>query len=219
MLDPGAKGDNLADITDAGFSYFINIGESEPRRAFNNIMVAVYTSDSHVRPIAFLAPASFITQSDGNTYFRIPEGAEGSINFQIRRSVGGDVTESGEYATLADYRNDQWPPDGEGGYEAESAREDPMFRSFDTATGRPRHGDDLRLHSESPAKGNAVTVPEELREMYLEATGEEPLDRGCYPSNGARLRVGVDGRRVFPRMRAGLGNGTHPDDIPPVFAP
>ena len=59
----------------------------------------------------------------------------------------------------------------------------------------------------------------QLREKYLEATGEEPLDRGCYPSSGARLRVGVDGRRVFPRMRAGLGNGTHPDDIPPVFAP
>jgi hypothetical protein len=31
--------------------------------------------------------------------------------------------------------------------------------------------------------------------------------------------VGVDGRRVFPRMRAGLGNGTHPDDIPPAFSP
>ena len=154
VLDPGAKGDDLADLTDAGFSYFINIGASEPRQAFNNILVAVYTSDSQLRPIAFLAPASFITQSDGNTYFRIPEGEEGSINFQIR-SVDGDVTESGAYATLADYRNDQWPPDGEGGYEAESAREDPMFRSFDTATGRPRHGDDLRLHSESPAKGNA----------------------------------------------------------------
>jgi hypothetical protein len=219
VLDPGGRGDDLTEITDAGFSYFINIDESEPRRAFNNIMVAVYTSDSDVRPIAFLAPAFFITQSDGNTYFRIPEGAEASINFKIRRTVGGQVAESGDYATLADYRNDQWPPAGEGGYEAESAREDPMFRSFDTATGRPRHGDDLRLHGESPAKGNTVTLPEELQEMYLEATEEEPLDRGCYPSSGARLRVGVDGSRVFPRMRAGLGNGTHPDDVPPVFAP
>ena len=94
-----------------------------------------------------------------------------------------------------------------------------MFRSFDIATGRPRHGDDLRLHSESPAKGRVSTnLPVELRAINLEATGEEPLDRGCYLSTGARLRVGVDGRRVFPRMRAGLGNGTHPDDIPPVFA-
>ena len=45
-----------AAFTDAGFSYFINIGTSEPRRAFNNILVAVYTSDSQLRPIAFLAP-------------------------------------------------------------------------------------------------------------------------------------------------------------------
>ena len=95
-----------------------------------------------------------------------------------------------------------------------------MFRSFDVATGRPRHDDDLRLHSTSPAKGTVSTeLPAELRAMYLEATGEDPLDRGCYPSTGARLRVGVDGRRVFPRTRAGLGGGTHPDDIPPVVAP
>jgi hypothetical protein len=218
VLDPGAKGDDLDDLTRAGFSYYVTIGEnSEPRRAFNNIMVAVYSSAAEIRPIAFLAPASFETQSDGNTFFRIPGGDEGSINFRILRSVDGEVTESGAYATLGDYRNDQWPPDGEGGYEAQSTLEDPMFRAFDTATGRPRHGDDLRLHGESPAKGNVAALPNELRDMYLDATGEEPLDRGCYPPTGARLKVGVDGRRIFPRMRAGLGNGTHPDDIPPVF--
>jgi hypothetical protein len=219
VLDPGAAGADFDDLTDAGFSYFINIGTSLPRRAFDNIMVAVYTSDSHLRPIAFLAPASFSTQSDGNTYFRIPRGPDGSLNFEIRRSADGAVVESGSFRTLADYRNAQWPPAGVGGYEAQSTLEDPMFRSFDTVTGRPRHGDDLRLHGESPAKGAASTeLPEELRAMYREATGEEPLDRGCYPATGARLRVGVDGRRVFPRLRAGLGNGTHPDDIPPVAA-
>jgi len=219
VLDPGTAGADLADITDAGFSYFINIGASEPRRAFNNIMVAVYTSDSHLRPIAFLAPAKFTTESDGNTYFRIPQGAEDSINFEVRRKVAGNLVESRTYRTLADYRIDQWPPAGEDGYEAVSRREDPMFRSFDTAHGRPRHGDDLRLDGDSPAKGNVFSLPDGLGDMYLEDLGEEPLDRGCYPSNGARLRVGVDGRRVFPRIRAGLGNGTHPDDIPPVFAP
>ena len=57
VLDPGAKGDDLDDLTRAGFSYYVTIGEnSEPRRAFNNIMVAVYSSAAEIRPIAFLAP-------------------------------------------------------------------------------------------------------------------------------------------------------------------
>jgi hypothetical protein len=218
VLDPGAKGDNLLDVTDAGYSYFINIGlNSDMRRAFNNILVAVYTSPVHVRPIAFLAPESFSTESDGNIYFRIPAGDPGSINFQVRVKIGDEVEESAGYATLGDYRTDQWPPDGTGGYEQSSVLTDPRFKSFDTATGMPLHGDDFRLRSDSPGKLNVAPLPTDQRQLYADATGEQPLDRGCYPPSGARLKVGVDGRRIFPRMRLGLGNGTHPDDIPPVF--
>jgi hypothetical protein len=217
VLNPGAKGDNPADLTDAGYSYFVNIGpHSKQRRAFNNILVAVYTSDSNVRPIAFLAPASFTTQSDGNTFFRIPLGPAGSINFQMRKKIGDNAEESGAYPTLADYRKDQWPPNGAGGYEEKSVLGDPMFKSFDTAAGQPRRGDDLRLAQGSPAKNCVADMPQDLRDKYLDATGTQPVDRGCYPHTGARLQVGVGGRRIFPFMPPDLGPTTHPDDIPPV---
>jgi hypothetical protein len=217
VLDPGAKGDNPDDLTDAGYSYFVNIGaNSQQRRAFNNILVAVYTSESNVRPIAFLAPAWFVTQSDGNTYFRIPEGEAASINFQMRRKIGDNVVESGVYPTLLAYRKDQWPPNGAGGYEEKSVLGNPMFKAFDTATGRPRRGDDLRLAQGSPAKNDVAAMPEDLRDKYSEATGVQPVDRGCYPHTGARLQVGVGGRRIFPFMPPDLGPTTHPDDIPPV---
>ena len=95
---------------------------------------------------------------------------------------------------------------------------DPGFKSFDTATGRPHRGDDLRLrfHPKSPAKGTAVDMPQELTDMYSDATGTAPTDRGCYPFTGARLQVGVDGRMVFPWIRPHLGPETHPDGVLPV---
>lgn len=37
-----------------------------------------------------------------------------------------------------------------------------------------------------------------LRELYAAATGSSPRDRGCFPGDGSRLRVGVDERRVYP---------------------
>jgi hypothetical protein len=57
-------------------------------------------------------------------------------------------------------------------------------------------------------------MPEDLRDKYSEATGVQPVDRGCYPHTGARLQVGVGGRRIFPFMPPDLGPTTHPDDIP-----
>jgi hypothetical protein len=101
----------------------------------------------------------------------------------------------------------------------------PQFRSFDTATGDRHQGDDLRLQPRpdkfDPATQPwrvAVTMPDSLRELYEEATTTPSEDRGCYPSNGARLAVGVDGRKKFPRSRRPhIGLETHPPiDDPPV---
>ena len=40
---PGGVGEDLAGMVAAGFAHYVNIDEGQPRRAFNNIFVAVYT--------------------------------------------------------------------------------------------------------------------------------------------------------------------------------
>jgi hypothetical protein len=216
VLDPGAKVDNPDGLTDAGYAYFIHPEDSLPRRAFNNILVAVYTDQAHVQPIAFLAPAEFVTQADGNTFFRVPVGAEDSPRFLVRTGTG-DAAVTKKYPTLDAYRRGQWPPDGVGGYEAKSVVGDPLFNRFDT--GLPERRADFRLRPDSPARENLADLPQDLADMYEDATGFPPLHRGCYPHTGARLQVGVDGRKIFPFMRPPLGPPTHPDDPGPIAPP
>jgi hypothetical protein len=211
VLDPGAKVDNPDGLTDAGYAYFIHPEESQPRRAFNNILVAVYTDPARLRPIAFLAPADFATQSDGNTYFRVPAGTENSTRFLVRTGSGNAATEVG-YPSLLAYRRDQWPPNGAGGYEAKSVVGDPLFNKFDSDL--PERRADFRLRPDSPARENLGDLPQKLSDMYGDATGFAPLVRGCYPHSGARLRVGVGSRRVFPFMPPPIGPPTHPDPGP-----
>jgi hypothetical protein len=212
VLDPGAQGDDLDDVNDAGFSYYVTIGKGElPRNALNNIMVAAFTPGA-VKPIAFLAPESFGVETDGNVFFRTPQD-DLRPNFTVRRRIVNP--ESADFADLDAYRSHYWP-DGVGEYEHESVLADPVFKSFDTVTGTPHWHDDLRLRlsPEGPAKGTAVGMPDELNDMYSAALGEEPTDRGCYPSTGARLQVGVDGRRVFPRIGMLPLPGSHPGRHP-----
>jgi hypothetical protein len=225
VLDPGAKGDvDLDDLTRAGFGYYATIGDSEPRHAFNNILVAVYSQAAGIRPIAFLPPDTFECSTDGNTYFRIPEGKADSIKFIVRRKFADSTPpENEDFIDLEAYRKHYWPPaEGQTPYEKEGKLEDPAFKSFDTTQGRPRRQDDLRLRPEtlsqpgSPAKGTAVEMPKLLRDLYFKATGTVSQDRGCYPATGPRLQVGVDGRKMFPRMRPGPDVDTHPDDPPVV---
>lgn len=104
--------------------------------------------------------------------------------------------EARDFVDLAAYRQHYWPPDGIGGYEESSKVEDPRFTSFDSGTGAPHADDDLRLDPTIDTTDPAE-LPANLRSMYVAATGTDPADRGCYPSTGTPLRVGVDGRRVF----------------------
>ena len=126
--------------------------------------------------------------------------------------------EKGFYPDLPDYRQHYWP-DGVDPYEEWGKLENPEFRSFDVATGRPRRSDDFRLDAGSPAKDCVVEMPQVLRDMYKAATGTVSTDRGCYPFTGARLKVGVDGRKVYPRTRPGPVLDTHGDDRPLVARP
>jgi hypothetical protein len=158
-------------------------------------MVAVFTPGA-VKPIAFLAPKAFSTATNGNTFFRIPQG-DSPHQFEVRRRNADVTIEARDFNTLENYREHYWPPAGAGGYELDSTVRDPGFRSFDSGTGAPQDEDDLRLDAATDAPG-AVVLPAILRSMYVAATGPDPADRGCYPSTGTPLRVGVDGRRVFP---------------------
>jgi len=69
--------------------------------------------------------------------------------------------------------------------------------SFDSVNGTSLTDDDLRLDPTIDT-ADAVKLSAKLRSMYVAATGPDPANRGCYPSTGTPLRVGVDGRRVFP---------------------
>lgn len=208
VLDPGAIGDDLTEVVRTAFAYYAGIGLSDPRESLNNIMVAVFTASDHVKAIAHLPPDGF-GPTDGNTYLRIPTLGAGA-NFLVRHTVGQNVIASFDFPTLAKYREQYWP-NSELGYEAGGQVGNPRFKSFDSATGRPHVGDDLRLrhHPKSPAKGTAVPMPQELADMYLDAIGTSSADRGCYPPTGGRLQVGVDGRRVYPWLRPHLGPDTH----------
>jgi hypothetical protein len=227
VLDPGAKGADFGDANRAGFSYYTTIGKGEdPRRAFNNILVAAFTP-GQVKPIAFLAPKSFPCETNGNTFFRIPEG-DIEDNFLVSRRGGPPGTNEGLFlADLEAYHEHYWLDDEAHEYEHDSKLSNPDFRSFNTATGAPRRSDDLRPRRrtpaddpDSPAWRAAVTMPDPLPEFFLAATGTASADRGCFPSTGARFKVGVDGRKVYPRPRPGPVKGTHhPVDDPPVVAP
>ncbi|MGH3505767.1 MAG: hypothetical protein ACRDO2_01035 [Nocardioidaceae bacterium] len=112
------------------------------------------------------------------------------------------------------YRRGQWPPNGVGGYEAKSVVGDPLFNRFDAEADPPQRRSDFRLRPDSPARTNLADLPQELADKYEDATGFKPLVRGCYPHTGARLQVGVDGRKIFPFKRPPLGPPTHGEPGP-----
>ena len=200
VLDPGAKGDVLTDLNDAGFAYYATLGESMSRDAFNNIFVAIYTAAAERRPIAFLPPRTFPCSTDGNTYFRIPAGGDTERRFLVRWRVGDELKESDTFTDLSTYHQRYWPDPDDIPYEAGGLLVDPAFRSFNTSTGVPTGHDDLRLRPDSSSKGSAVPLPEFLSDMFLTAMGAVSADRGCFPDTGARLRVGVNERKVYPPM-------------------
>jgi hypothetical protein len=191
---PGEPDDPDLKMTKAGFTHYSAWDENTPpRRAFNNILVAVYPSSDAklVKPIAFLPNIAFDTESNSNSYDRV--GPDITNAFVVSDPAGGNETNV-EYATLDLYQAAHGPN------EEDSDRHDPRFRSL-APDGAPQPGDDLRLRYRSPAMHAAMTLPGSLRWLDLYVGGIWTLllrDRGCYGSRWRRLRVGVDEQTSFP---------------------
>jgi hypothetical protein len=200
VLDPGGIGKD--DLTRGFAHYSGEIEHGGQRRAYNNIFVAAYTG--RARELAFLPPAAFNGPTDGNTYFRIPAGPgtpdsdpNTEFLFLVRTLPDGWTS----YETLDDYRVAYWSANPDVAYEKKGTLEDPQFQSF-AQSGLPAAGDDLRIQSDSPAHDGAP-LPIDLLFMDLKVRGILNLgtrDRGCYRFTSDRLRVGVDGREVFPPL-------------------
>ena len=160
----------------ASYTHYENDGETSgmhPRRSFNNIFIAVNPDATFARAITLLPQPDFPGPTDGNCYFRIGN-TNGPLLQLSKRETFNDLRE----LWRSDYfeaSKAQYPP----GFEAASVELDPRFRHI-AADGEPRRDDDLRLRPRSPLR-------------------KRGSDIGCYPSGSAPLRVGVDGRRSFPR--------------------
>jgi hypothetical protein len=220
VLNAGAKFvDGLpTELNNAGFTHYraFRLGDevAGARRSLNNIFVAVYPDSGLTKPIAFLPPRSFNGPTDGNIYERVgPEDTTPDLADEPRFRVTEGVP--AQFADLDDYTHvhDPWERGG--------VRADPLFISFDSAGGQPHPDhDDFRPRSKtqsqegSPAKGNAVPMPDDMTAIDQEVDvlakhfGD---DQGCYWTLKVpafdhlgfvpfdRMSVGVGGRMKFPR--------------------
>jgi hypothetical protein len=191
-----------------------------PRRSFNNIFVDVEPAPKEqIRATASLPtfePGSWPT--DGNCYFRVGaffENEAPDLTGVLRHEAlpGFDSAfpgfDSRKYSSLAEYR--AGPPGADEyfqqsktlyapGYENSSIDVDRKFRGFDPS-GLPNAGDDLRLGESSPAAGHGVILNgAQVNPPILDpgAPINGSPDMGCYPHDGQRLEVGVDGLMTFP---------------------
>ena len=187
-----------------------------PRRSFNNIFVDVEPApkEQSKRATAYLptfVPGSWPT--DGNCYFRVGaffenEGPDLTGVLRHEALLPGFNSQQ-VYSSLAEYR--AGPPGADSyfqqskilyapGYENSSIDVDPQFRGFDPS-GLPNAGDDLRLARPGPAAGSGVILNEASVNPPILDPGA-PIngspDMGCFPQDGRRLEVGVDGLMTFP---------------------
>ena len=186
-----------------------------PRRSFNNIFVDVEPAPKEQdRATAYLptfVPGSWPT--DGNCYFRVGaffenEGPDLTGVLRHEAFLPGFNSQQ-VYSSLAEYR--AGPPGADSyfqqskilyapGYENSSIDVDPQFRGFDPS-GLPNAGDDLRLARPGPAAGSGVILNEASVNPPILDPGA-PIngspDMGCFPQDGRRLEVGVDGLMTFP---------------------
>jgi Right handed beta helix region/Protein of unknown function (DUF1565) len=185
----------------ASYLYYRNTQGEHTRRSFNNIFVAVNPDVDSDRAISFVPSPSFPGPTDGNCYFRVGQAQAPLLRF-LAYEVNGEDFDGGSFANLKSLRaselfeqsKTQYPP----GYEAHSIETDPQFRRI-SPDGRSQATDDLRLGASSVSRNNGIKLPDELRALDPFAPLAGNPDIGCYKFGDRGLRVGVDGRRRFPR--------------------
>ncbi|HEX9942516.1 MAG TPA: right-handed parallel beta-helix repeat-containing protein [Thermoanaerobaculia bacterium] len=191
----------------ASYLHYRNTGGPHPRRSFNNVFIAVNPDSGSDRAITFIPSPSFPGPTDGNCYFRIGSAEKPLLRFLNYKFQGG-IFRGGTFKTLELLRapsnlfnqsKTQYPP----GYEATSIEADPRFRQRGV-DGAPQLNDDLRLRSDSPARGKGIVLLPDLRDLDPLAPSQGSPDIGCYAFGKPGLRVGVDGRRHFPSSPGGI---------------
>jgi hypothetical protein len=164
-----------------GFFQLRPTRDSARRRSLNNIFVGVRRPGAAAQPILAAWPRTPQMVSDGNAYFRV-----GIDDDRVYRTIDPER-----------YFQHIWQLLQATGYEQHGSEGPPGFRSL--VVGRlPRATDDFRL-APSPVSHAGIPLPPPL-------DGIDPFDRpdfpspGAYGADGSRLLVGVEGRRMFPRL-------------------
>jgi hypothetical protein len=184
----------------AAYTHYRSALSPHCRRSFNNIFFVVNPNLVFGKPIAFIPPATFPGPTDGNLFARTGVGnapAFTAVADTPDNALFFDTLETLWSSQLFEQSKAQYPP----GYEANSLLDVPPFRRIGLL--RPDVHDDLRLGAGSEAASHAVPLPPDLQELddaVDPAAGGPSQAIGCYRIDSGPLRVGVHGRRSFPRL-------------------
>ena len=176
------------------------------RRSFNNIFVMLNREPGINQAMAFMPPADFPADVDGNLYYG--SGFSGRALFYAPvppPSTGFKLFFCTMPDCLAEWHATPFflqsmalrPP----GFEAHSILlKDPQFTSW---TGEEAPSDDFRLAPGSIARGAGIALPGDLRALDTAAPLFGTPDIGCYQAQfwgwpSPQLRVGVRGRKAYP---------------------
>jgi Protein of unknown function (DUF1565) len=188
------------------YRHYANLRGSHRRRSFNNIFVDINPGEPLNTGITRVPSPSFPAETDGNNYYRFGHATTRPYvylryEFDNQKFAGGDfgcLAGCGEKNSLRDsplfkQSKTQYAP----GYEAQSIESNPRFRYL-SVDGVITKGDDLRLDDDSLARQAGVVLPYQQLRSLDNALKDVTPDIGCYRSDGAPLRVGIEGRRSYP---------------------
>lgn len=182
----------------SNYNVFNDYTGTSKRRAYNNIFLAINRTQASDKPVAFLPKPMDKAETNGNCYFRI--GRHSSPMFEVRKTKPRRTFADLEHLRDIDPANDYYREvleEHDPGYEASSIDTNPRLRRYWPPFELPGV-EDLRLADSSPAIGHGIDLADLLPADLVEPHAGDGPDIGCYPTDAAPMRVGVEGRRHFP---------------------